>query len=128
MHIHKRARRHEWASSPRRPDIGQARSPGEQRVPRRRMVAAKSARCAALVGPYLSGKTTLLESILFATQRVPRKGNIKDKNTVGDASPEARARGMSTETNIASTEFLGDPWSFIDCPGSIEFQQEARNA
>lgn len=92
------------------------------------MVAAKTARCAALVGPYLSGKTTLLESILFATQRVPRKGNIKDRNTVGDAAPEARARGMSTETNVASTEFLGDTWTVIDCPGSIEFQQEARNA
>jgi elongation factor G len=92
------------------------------------MVAAKSARSAALVGPYLSGKTTLLESILFATQRIPRKGTIKDHNTVGDASAEARARGMSTECNIASTEFLGDAWTFIDCPGSIEFQQEARNA
>src|SRR5690349_2333196 len=92
------------------------------------MVTAKTGRCAALVGPYLSGKTTLLESILFATERVPRKGTIKDRNTVGDASPEARARGMSTETNVASTEFLGDPWTFIDCPGSIEFQQEARNA
>jgi len=92
------------------------------------MVAAKTARCAALVGPYLSGKTALLESILFATQRIPRKGNAKDKNTVGDASPEARSRGMSTESNVASTEFLGDAWTFVDCPGSIEFQQEARNA
>ncbi|MGH7003937.1 MAG: GTP-binding protein, partial [Alphaproteobacteria bacterium] len=92
------------------------------------MVAAKTARCAALVGPYLSGKTTLLESLLFATERVPRKGNAKDKNTVGDASAEARARGMSTELNVGSTEFLSDPWTFIDCPGSIEFQQDARNA
>ncbi|MCW5773543.1 MAG: elongation factor G [Rhodospirillaceae bacterium] len=91
-------------------------------------MAAKSARCAALVGPYLSGKTTLLESILFATQRIPRKGNAKDKNTVGDASAEARARGMSTELNVASAEFLGDNWTFLDCPGSIEFQQDARNA
>ncbi len=29
--------------------------------------AAAAPRCAALVGPYLSGKTTLLESLLFAT-------------------------------------------------------------
>jgi elongation factor G len=92
------------------------------------MVAAKTARCVALVGPYLSGKTALLESILFATQRIPRKGTAKDKNTVGDASPEARSRGMSTELNIATTEFLGDGWTFLDCPGSIEFQQDSRNA
>ena len=70
-------------------------------------MAAKTARCAALVGPYLSGKTTLLESLLFATGRIPRKGSIKDKNTVGDASAEARARGMSTELNVAASEFLG---------------------
>src|SRR5262245_19867233 len=91
-------------------------------------MAAKTARCAALVGPYLSGKTTLLESILFATGRVPRKGSIKDKNTVGDASAEARSRGMSTELNVAASEFLGESWTFLDCPGSIEFQQDARNA
>ncbi len=91
-------------------------------------MAARSARCVALIGPYLSGKTTLLESILSVTGRIPRKGSTKDKNTVGDASPEARARGMSTEINLASTEFLGDPFVFVDCPGSIELQQEARNA
>ena len=31
-------------------------------------------RCAALVGPYLSGKTSLLESLLSATGAIPRKG------------------------------------------------------
>ena len=35
-------------------------------------------RCAALVGPYLSGKTTLLESLLFATGAVSRKGCVKE--------------------------------------------------
>ncbi len=91
-------------------------------------MASKAARCAALVGPYLSGKTTLLESILSVTGRIPRKGSTAEKNTVGDASAESRARGMSTELSVASTEFLGDPWTFLDCPGSIEFQQDARSA
>jgi elongation factor G len=85
-------------------------------------------RCAAIVGPYLSGKTTLLESILHATGAVPRKGSVKEGNTVGDASPEARARQMSVEVSVATTEYLGDTWSFLDCPGSIEFAQEAYNA
>jgi elongation factor G len=90
-------------------------------------VASKT-RCAALVGPYLSGKTTLLESLMFVTGRIQRKGSVTEKNTVGDASPESRARGMSTEVTVAATEFLGDPWTFLDCPGSVEFQQDARNA
>ena len=89
---------------------------------------AAGARCAALVGPYLSGKTTLFESILYATGAIPRKGSVKDGNTVGDAAPEARERQMSVEISVGVTEFLGDVWHFLDCPGSIELVQEAQNA
>ena len=85
-------------------------------------------RCAALVGPYLSGKTTLLEAILFRTGAINRKGSVKEGNTVGDGTPEARARQMSTELNVATTSYLDDVWTFLDCPGSIELAQEARNA
>jgi elongation factor G len=81
-------------------------------------------RCIALVGPYLSGKTTLLESLLFVTGRIARKGGVGQKNSVGDASPEARAHAMSVERNVATTEYLGDSYTFVDCPGSIEFFQE----
>ncbi len=85
-------------------------------------------RVAVLVGPYLSGKTTLLESLLFLSGAVPRKGSVKDGSSVGDAGPVAKARQMSTEVNVASTQFLGDPWTFVDCPGSIEFAYEAQTA
>jgi len=81
-------------------------------------------RCAAIVGPYLSGKTTLLESLLHACGSLPRKGSIKEGNTVGDASPEARARNMSTEVSVASAEYLGEQWHFLDCPGSVEFAHD----
>ncbi len=87
-----------------------------------------STRVAALVGPYGSGKTTLLESLLFASGSIPRKGTMKDKTTVGDATPEARQRGMSVEVNIAAGTFLDDRWCFLDCPGSIEFQQDGFHA
>lgn len=93
------------------------------------MTKAPSApRCAVFVGPYLSGKTTLLESLLKATGAASRKGSIKEGNTVGDSSPEARSRQMSTELNIASTEYLGDRWTFLDCPGSIELSQDSLGA
>ncbi|MCH7864164.1 MAG: elongation factor G [Proteobacteria bacterium] len=85
-------------------------------------------RVAAIVGPYLCGKTALFESILVMTGAVGRKGSSKDGYAVGDGSPEARARQMSTEVNIASTEYLGDPWTFLDCPGSVEMIQEPTNA
>ncbi len=85
----------------------------------------RSARCIALVGPYLSGKTTLLEALLARTGAVTRQGRIRDRNTAGDASSEAREHGMSVELNVADVEFMGDTFTFIDCPGSIEFQSEA---
>lgn len=85
-------------------------------------------RCAALVGPYLTGKTTLLESLLFVTGATNRKGTAKEGNTVGDAAAEARARKMSVEVSAASTEFLGERWTILDCPGSVELAQEAQNA
>ncbi len=90
--------------------------------------AGRNARCIALVGPYLSGKTTLLEAILARTGSIPRQGRVNDKNTVGDASPEARDHGMSVEPNIADVEYLGDRFTFIDSPGSIEFQSECAEA
>jgi elongation factor G len=82
-------------------------------------------RCVALVGPFASGKTTLLEAILARTGAITRQGTIAEKNTVGDASPEARAHQMSVEANFAETEFMGDRITFVDCPGSIEFAFEA---
>lgn len=84
-------------------------------------------RCVALVGPQGSGKTTLLESILWITNAVTRKGSQAQRNTVGDASPEARDRMMSVEVAAATTTYLGDQFSFIDTPGSIEFLQETLN-
>ncbi|MBN3941754.1 MAG: elongation factor G [Nostoc sp.] len=82
----------------------------------------------AIVGPYLSGKTTLLESLLFVTGAISRKGNIKDSNTVGDSAAESRDRHMSVEVSAASTEYNGIRFTFIDCPGSVEFAQETYNA
>jgi elongation factor G len=84
-------------------------------------------RCVALVGPYGAGKTTLLESILWITGATQRKGSVPQKNTVGDASPEARNRQMSVETNCATTRYLDESFTFLDCPGSIEFLQETLN-
>src|SRR5688500_9386654 len=79
-------------------------------------------RCIALVGPFASGKTSLLEAILARTGAITRQGKVAEKNTLGDSSPEARAHLMSVEVNVADAEFMGDRYTFFDCPGSIEFQ------
>jgi elongation factor G len=84
-------------------------------------------RCVAIVGPYGAGKTTLLESILWITGAAHRKGSVAAGNTVGDFSAEARARQMSVEVNAATTSYLDESFTFLDCPGSIEFLQETLN-
>src|SRR5437763_4474149 len=85
-------------------------------------------RCIALVGPFQSGKTTLLEAILARTGAVGRQGTVDAGTTVGDASKEARDHRMSVELSVATTEFMGDSYTFADCPGSVEFVQDMRAA
>ena len=84
-------------------------------------------RCIALVGPFQSGKTTLLEAILARTGAVQRQGTVDAGTTVGDASKEARHHKMSVEATFATTTFMGDNYTFVDCPGSIEFIQDMRS-
>jgi elongation factor G len=83
-------------------------------------------RCVALVGPFQSGKTTLLEAILARTGAIARQGTIEAGNTVGDASKEARHHRMSVELTAATTTFMGDNYTFLDCPGSVEFVHDMR--
>jgi elongation factor G len=87
---------------------------------------AAGPRCIALVGPFQSGKTTLLEAILARTGAIPRQGAIEAGNTVGDASREARYHKMSVELSVATTNFMGDTFTFLDCPGSVEFVHDMR--
>ena len=82
----------------------------------------------AIVGPYLSGKTTLLESILSVTGAISRKGTVENGTTIGDNSPEAQNRSMSVEVSAAYTQHREVQFTFLDCPGSIEFAQETANA
>ena len=85
----------------------------------------RSARCIALVGPYLSGKTTLLDAILARTGAIARQGSAADRSMVGDDSAEARAHAMSVDMTMADASYLGDAFTFLDLPGSVEFQCES---
>lgn len=78
-----------------------------------------SVRALALVGPTSAGKTALMEALLeAATGQAVRPGEV------GDSSPEARARGHSVELNLAGFDFMGDRYTVVDCPGSLEFCAE----
>jgi len=80
------------------------------------------------VGPFQSGKTTLLEAILARTGAIPKAGSVEAGNSIGDSSPEARHHKMGTGLTAATTSFMGDSYTFLDCPGSIEFAHDMRAA
>src|SRR4051795_8269896 len=85
-------------------------------------------RCIALVGPFQSGKTTLLEAIMARAGAIPKAGSVDAGTSVGAASPEARHHKMSVGLSAASVSFMGDSYTFIDCPGSVEFAHDMRAA
>src|SRR3984957_10462568 len=72
----------------------------------------RSPRSVALVGPYSSGKSTLFEA-LMETAGAPVKRPADPRN-----------RPATTEVRLGHCTYLGDAWSVLDCPGSIEFAYE----
>ena len=86
--------------------------------------ARRGPRCIAIVGPFGSGKTTLLEAILARMGALQRQGSVAAGTSIGDSSDEARSHRMSVELNVGSVGFLGDHYTFLDCPGSVEFLPE----
>ena len=76
----------------------------------------RSPRSVALVGPYSSGKSTLFEALLDAAGSPVKR----------PADP--RNRPMTTEIRLGHCSYLGDAWSVLDCPGSIEFAYQTCSA
>src|SRR5258708_32436618 len=104
------------------------RAPNEEAAMGQDVRSPRGPRCIALVGPFQSGKTTLLEAIMARTGALPRDGSVDAEPSVGAASPEARHHKMGVGLTAVTTNFMGESYTFIDCPGSIEFAHDMRAA
>ena len=82
----------------------------------------------ALVGHQGSGKTTLVEALLFNTGAVSRLGRIEEKTTVSDWEDEEKERGISLSTSLIPLEFSDHKINVLDTPGYTDFQGEVKNA
>jgi elongation factor G len=65
---------------------------------------------------------------LARTGAIPRAGSVDAGTSVGDSSSEARHHKMSVALTAATTTFMGESYTFLDCPGSVEFAHDMRAA
>jgi elongation factor G len=82
----------------------------------------------AVVGPHHSGKTTLVEGLLAHCRAISRRGSVADGTSTTDFEPECIDRAQSTCAGFAHASTGNVDITFIDCPGFIEFYEEAKLA
>jgi elongation factor G len=85
----------------------------------------KDIRNVALVGHNSSGKTTLVESLLFRAKAIPRQGAVEDGTTVADFEPEEKERKNSIDLAVASCSVQARELNLLDAPGYSDFAGEA---
>ena len=79
-----------------------------------------------VVGHGGVGKTSLVESLLFAAGAVTRLGKVDDGSTTTDFDPDEVKRKISINTSIAYCDFKGHRINLVDTPGYGDFIADAR--
>jgi elongation factor G len=82
----------------------------------------------AVIGHRGTGKTSLVESLLYEAGATTRLGSVADGNTVADFEEEEKKRGLSTGSSLVHLEWH-DRWiNLIDTPGEPSFQADVLSA
>ncbi|MBE6052428.1 MAG: elongation factor G [Clostridium sartagoforme] len=84
----------------------------------------KNLRNVGLIGHGGSGKTSLIEALLFHTGNTDRLGKVEDGTTISDFDPEEKKRGISLSASIAPIEFNDTKINLVDIPGYFDFSGE----
>jgi elongation factor G len=82
----------------------------------------------AVVGHRGTGKTSLVEAMLFQAGAVNRLGSIDSGSTVSDWDDDERRRGMSLSSSLTRFEWQGRKINAVDAPGDPGFQGDAISA
>lgn len=75
----------------------------------------------AFVGHAASGKTTLIEALLFQAGTIPSKGEVAKGSTVCDFDPLEKEFQHSLRASLASAVFRGRHINMVDTPGYPDF-------
>ncbi|HPY79862.1 MAG TPA: elongation factor G [Bacilli bacterium] len=89
------------------------------------MFDPKNIRNIVLLGHQSSGKTSLVESLLFVSGVIPTKGEVERKNTVSDYNPDEQKRGASIQTAVMPLVHKDHKINIIDIPGNDDFISES---
>lgn len=81
-----------------------------------------------LLGHAGSGKTTLAECMLYEAGIISRRGNIEERNTVGDFYELEQERGNSIFSKLLHTQWRGYKINILDTPGYDDFAGEVVSA
>lgn len=83
--------------------------------------SADRLRNVAFVGHGGSGKTTLVESLLFVSGTTTRRGRVEDGNTVSDYHPDEVERKISINGSLLHADWKGTKLNILDTPGYSDF-------
>ena len=78
----------------------------------------------AVVGHRGTGKTSLLEAMLYRSGAVNRLGAVQDGTTVSDFDEDEKKRQLSLSATLANVERKGVLYNLIDTPGDPSFQAD----
>ena len=82
----------------------------------------------AVVGHRGTGKTSLVEALLFQSGAVNRLGTVEAGTTISDSDEDEHKRQLSISMAIANASWQGRKLNLIDVPGDPSFQGELRTA
>ncbi|MGI5921794.1 MAG: elongation factor G [Syntrophomonadaceae bacterium] len=82
----------------------------------------------AVVGHGGTGKTSLVEAMLFETGATKRLGKVDDGNTVADFYPEEIKRKITISTSLVPCEYRDHKINLLDTPGYADFYFEVVGA
>ncbi|MGN6377628.1 MAG: elongation factor G [Gaiellales bacterium] len=78
----------------------------------------------AVIGHRGTGKTSLVEALLYESGTTTRLGSVSDKSTVSDYDDEERRRGMSISAAVTHLTWQDRAINLIDTPGEPSFQAD----
>ena len=82
----------------------------------------------AVIGHRGTGKTSLVEALLYESGTVNRLGSVADQSTISDFDEDERKRGMSISASVTHLEWEGRLINLIDTPGEPSFQADVLSA